>query len=175
MQPILKQKLKVNYKQLRKEKGRKCISSVWVTTCFRPSLGSDSDTSSGRTDTSAIIISISTFYCETLPMFKKPPAEKGKIQAVLLSKHCKLSELLSKYCKLSDKKKQQQRNITNKKINPNNITTNNNKINNADSNQTSESRQRATSAPKSPTLAVPICALPASQRLNPLLKKTWNF
>ena len=104
-------------------------------------------------------------------MFKKPPAEKGKIQAVLLSKHCKLSELLSKYCKLSDKKKQQQRNITNKKINPNNITTNNNKINNADSNQTSESRQRATSAPKSPTLAVPICALPASQRLNPLLKK----
>ena len=69
------------------------------------------------------------------------------------------------------KKKQQQRNITNKKINPNNITTNNNKINNADSNKTSESRQRATSAPKSPTLAVPICALPASQRLNPLLKK----
>ena len=101
MQPILKQKLKVNYKQLRKEKRRKCISSVWVTTCFRPSLGSDSDTSSGRTDTSATTIKISTFHCETLPMFRKPPAEKGKIQAVLLSKHCKLSEIIPKYCKLS--------------------------------------------------------------------------
>ena len=105
MQPILKQKLKVNYKQLRKEKRRKCISSVWVTTCFRPSLGSDSDTSSGRTDTSATTIKISTFHCETLPMFRKPPAEKGKIQAVLLSKHCKSSEIISKFCKLSDKKK----------------------------------------------------------------------
>ena len=90
-----------NYKQLRKEKRRKCISSVWVTTCFRPSLGSDSDTSSGRTDTSATTIKISTFHCETLPMFRKPPAEKGKIQAVLLSKHCKLSEIIPKYCKLS--------------------------------------------------------------------------
>ena len=36
---------------------------------------------------------------------------------------------------------------------------------------TSESRQRATRAPSSPTLAVQIWAFPASQRLNPLLKK----
>ena len=108
-------------------------------------------------------------------MFRKPPAEKGKIQAVLLSKHCKLSELLSKYCKLSDKKKNNNTAISPTKNKPNNITTTttniNNNINNVNSNQTSESRQRATSAPKSPTLAVPICALPASQRLNPLLKK----
>ena len=108
-------------------------------------------------------------------MFRKPPAEKGKIQAVLLSKHCKLSELLSKYCKLSDKKKNNNTAISPTKNKPNNITTTttniNSNINNVNSNQTSESRQRATSAPKSPTLAVPICALPASQRLNPLLKK----
>ena len=36
---------------------------------------------------------------------------------------------------------------------------------------TSESRQRATRAPSSPTLAVQIWAFPASQRLNPLLNK----
>ena len=116
-------------------------------------------------------------------MFRKPPAEKGKIQAVLLSKHCKLSEIISKYCKLSelfskycklsDKKKNNNTAISPTKNKPNNITTTNinSNINNVTSNQTSESRQRATSAPKSPTLAVPICALPASQRLNPLLKK----
>ena len=38
---------------------------------------------------------------------------------------------------------------------------------------TSESRQRATRAPSSPTLAVQIWAFPASQRLNPLLKKSF--